>query len=82
VKENDPRVQISIGKAISLRVHELLAKHNMTAYRLEIESGINHSTMTFILKGNNKSASLKTAIMLAKGFKMSLVEFLDAAFVV
>jgi len=61
-----------------LRVHELLRQRKITAYRLEIESNINHSTMTFILKGENKSASLKTVIMLAKGFKMSLLEFLDS----
>jgi transcriptional regulator with XRE-family HTH domain len=71
---------ISVGKAVSLRVNELLTKNNMTPYRLEIESGINHSTMSFIIKGSNKSASLTTVILLAEGFKMSLLEFLDSPY--
>jgi len=78
VNKVSEKLQISIGRAVSLRVRELLAKLKMTQYRLEVESGINHSTMTFILKGENKSADMKTIIMLAKGFKMSTIEFLDS----
>jgi transcriptional regulator with XRE-family HTH domain len=75
---NCERKQISIGKAVCLRVRELMAKNNLTAYRLELDSGINHSTMSFILKGENKSASLRTIIMLSKGFKISPNDFLDS----
>ncbi len=49
----------------------------MSQYRLEIESGIQHGSMQCIMNGRNKTVKLNTVILLAKGFQMTLSEFLD-----
>ena len=56
---------------------KLLAEKGMTQYRLEQESGIQHGSMQCIMNGRNKTVTLSTVILLAKGFDMSLGEFLD-----
>ncbi len=69
---------MNICKAVALRISELLTKKNMTLYRLEQKSGILHGTMMCIIGERNKNVTLKTIIMLAKGFDMSTLEFLDS----
>ena len=49
----------------------------MSQYRLEQESGIQHGSMQCIMNGRNKTVTLSTVMMLAKGFNMTLIEFLD-----
>ncbi|MBQ9085269.1 MAG: helix-turn-helix transcriptional regulator [Clostridia bacterium] len=49
----------------------------MSQYRLEQESGIQHGSMQCIMNGRNKTVTLSTVIMLAKGFGISLTEFLN-----
>ena len=49
----------------------------MSQYRLEQESGIQHGSMQCIMNGRNKTVTLSTVIMLAKGFGITLAEFLD-----
>ena len=66
---------MNVCKAVGLRVSELLAKNNMTLYRLEQKSGIQHGTMMCIMNERNKNVTLKTVIMLAKGFDMSVIDF-------
>ena len=56
---------------------KLLQEKDMSQYRLEQESGIQHGSMQCIMNGRNKTVTLSTVMMLAKGFQMSLVEFLD-----
>ncbi len=68
---------MNVCKAVGLRVSELLAKNNMTLYRLEQKSGIQHGTMMCIMNERNKNVTLKTVIMLAKGFDMSVIDFLN-----
>ena len=49
----------------------------MSQYRLEQETGIQHGSMQCIMNGRNKTVTLSTVILLARGFGMSLSEFLD-----
>ncbi len=49
----------------------------MTQYRLEQESGIQHGSMQCIMNGRNKTVTLSTVLMLARGFKIPLTEFLN-----
>ena len=49
----------------------------MTQYRLEQNSGIQHGSMQCIMNGRNKTVTLSTVIMIARGFDMTLLEFLD-----
>ena len=69
---------MTINQAVSIRIRDLLIERNMSQYRLEMNSGISHSQMGFILKNRNNSLNFKTIIMLAKGFNMTLQEFLDS----
>ena len=63
-----------------MRIRELLAKYNISQYRLEQNSGVSHSLMGFILKDRNNSVNFKTIIMLANGFGMTVLEFLDSPY--
>jgi len=75
--DNDLR---TINQAVSMRIRELLTKQNISQYRLEQNSGISHSLMGFILKDRNNSVNFKTVVMLANGFNMTILEFLDSPF--
>ena len=68
---------MTVNNAVAKRVSKLLQEKNMSQYRLEQESGIQHGSMQCIMNGRNKTVTLSTVMMLAKGFQMSLVEFLD-----
>ena len=68
---------MTVNDAVAKRITKLLKEKNMSQYRLEIESGIQHGSMQCIMNGRNKTVTLTTAIMLAKGFGISLSEFLD-----
>ena len=68
---------MTVNDAVAKRILELLRKNNMSQYRLEQKSGIQHGSMQCIMNGRNKTVTLSTVIMLARGFEMSLTEFLD-----
>ena len=68
---------MTVNDAVAKRISDLLKEKNMTQYRLEQESGIQHGSMQCIMNGRNKTVTLSTVIMLARGFGISLTEFLD-----
>ncbi|MBQ8908781.1 MAG: helix-turn-helix domain-containing protein [Clostridia bacterium] len=68
---------MNICKAVGLRISKLLSEKDMTLYRLEQKSGILHGTMMCIMNERNKNITLKTVMQLARGFEMTLLEFLD-----
>jgi len=68
---------MNICKAVGLRISNLLNDKGMTLYRLEQNSGILHGTMMCIMNERNKNVTLKTIMQLARGFNMTLIEFLD-----
>jgi len=68
---------LTVNDAVARRISKLLAEKNMSQYRLEQESGIQHGSMQCIMNGRNKTVTLSTVIMIAKGFNISLTEFLD-----
>ncbi len=68
---------MTVNDAVAKRISKLLSEKEMTQYRLEQESGIQHGSMQCIMNGRNKTVTLSTVILLAKGFDMSLEEFLD-----
>ena len=67
---------MTVNNAVSKRVEKLLQEKNMSQYRLEQNSGIQHGSMQCIMNGRNKTVTLTTVILLAKGFGMSVGEFL------
>ncbi len=68
---------MTVNDAVAKRICVLLKEKNMTQYRLEQQSGIQHGSMQYIMNGRNKTVTLSTVMMLARGFDMSLIEFLD-----
>ena len=68
---------MTVNDAVAKRISKLLLEKNMSQYRLEQESGIQHGSMQCIMNGRNKTVTLSTVIMLARGFNMPLTEFLD-----
>lgn len=70
-------VGLTVNDAVAKRILKLLQEKNISQYRLEQESGIQHGSMQCIMNGRNKTVTLSTVILLAKGFNMSLTEFLD-----
>lgn len=68
---------MTVNDAVAKRISALLKEKNMSQYRLEQLSGIQHGSMQCIMNGRNKTVTLSTIIMLAKGFDISVVEFLN-----
>lgn len=68
---------MTVNDAVAKRISMLLKEKNITQYRLEQESGIQHGSMQCIMNGRNKTVTLSTVILLAKGFNMTFPEFLD-----
>ena len=68
---------MTVNDAVAKRISKLLLEKDMSQYRLEQESGIQHGSMQCIMNGRNKTVTLSTIIMLAKGFGMTLTDFLD-----
>ena len=68
---------LTVNNAVAKRISKLLKEKNMSQYRLEQNSGIQHGSMQCIMNGRNKTVTLSTVIMLAKGFGISLTQFLD-----
>lgn len=68
---------MNICKAVGLRITKLLIEKNMTLYRLEQKSGILHGTMMCIISERNKNITMKTLFQLARGFDMTIIEFLN-----
>lgn len=68
---------MTVNDAVAKRVEDLLKEKNMTQYRLEQNSGIQHGHMQWIMSGKSKTVTLSTVIMLANGFGMTVIEFLS-----
>ena len=68
---------MTVSQAVAKRINQLLTERKMTQYRLEQNSGIQHGTMNGIMSARNKGIELNTVMMLARGFRMTVTEFLD-----
>ena len=68
---------MTVNDAVATRISALLKEKNISQYRLEQASGIQHGSMQCIMNGRNKTITLSTLMMIAKGFGMTVIEFLD-----
>lgn len=68
---------MNVNQAVAKRIELLLKERNMTQYRLEQKSGVLHGSLACIMKGRNKTVTLSTLYMVAKGFDMTIVDFLN-----
>ncbi len=68
---------MNVNQAVAKRIKDLLKEKGITQYRLEKNSGILHGSMACIMNGRNKTVTLSTVYMLARGFDMTIIEFLN-----
>ena len=68
---------MTINDAVAMRTLNLMRQRNITQYRLEQDSGILHGAMDRILQSKNKTVTFTTIYRLARGFNMSIYEYLD-----
>ena len=68
---------MTINDAIAKRILDLLKEKKITQYRLELKAGIHHGAMERILNSLNKTVTFTTVYKLARGFEMTIFEFLD-----
>lgn len=68
---------MTVNDAVARRIIGLLREKGMSQYRLEQKTGIQHGSMQCIMNGRNKTVTLSTVILIARGFDMSLSDFLD-----
>lgn len=68
---------MTLNDAVAMRVIRLLHQKDMTQYRLEQDSGIFHGAMDRIIQSKNKTITLTTLFKLARGFNMTVEEFLN-----
>ena len=68
---------MTVNNAVAKRISNLLKEKNISQYRLEQNSGIQHGSMQCIMNGRNKTVTLTTILMLANGFEMTVSEFLN-----
>ena len=68
---------MTLCDATAIRIEGLLKERQMKLYHLEKKSGVLHGTMACIMKRKNKDITLSKIMMIAKGFDMSFLEFLD-----
>ena len=68
---------MTLSEAVAFRVRAILKERNMTQYRLEQNSGVNHSTMNCLLNGRYKSCNLTTVVLVIRALGMTVAEFFD-----
>ena len=68
---------MTVNDAVAKRISMLLCEKGISQYRLEQDSGIQHGSMQCIMNGRNKTITLSTLMMIAKGLNMTVIEFLD-----
>lgn len=68
---------MTINDAVAMRILTLLKEKGISQYRLEQDSGVAHGAMDRILNSQNRTVTLTTVYRLARGFNVSVVEFLD-----
>ncbi len=67
---------MTINDAVAMRTVKLMHSRGITQYRLEQDSGIFHGAMDRILGSKNKTVSFTTIFKLARGFGMTVEEFI------
>ena len=66
-----------VSELIATRTRYLLAKKAMSQYRLEMLTGLDHSTMTSLLSAKNKGANIRTIMLICNALGITVAEFFD-----
>ncbi len=68
----------SLNEAIVERLCHYMNENNLTQYKLAQLSGVPFPTVKSIMQRRTKDISLKTLILLANGFGITVNQFLDS----
>ena len=69
---------MTLNKAFSIRVKEILKSKNITQYKLCQQTGIYQSTMNYILHAKTKASNFKTMALIIRELGVSFTEFFDS----
>ena len=68
---------MTTNDAIAYRIIKLMKEKGYSQYKIEQKSSVYRGAMNRILNLKNKSVTLSTVYKLARGFDMSILEFLN-----
>lgn len=68
-------LEISIGKAVKLRILELCDERCISINKLCTVSGVTQSTVNNIINGRNKSVTISTIKKICDGLDITIEEF-------
>ena len=68
---------MKLNKAFALRVRELLKDKKMTQYKLGLETGLYHSTMTDILNCKYQTPNFKNMALIIRALGISISDFFN-----
>ena len=66
-------------EALFERIKELMKKEGLTKYKLSMQSGLPHSTVSNIMKGKTKSAGFLSIVNICRGLNISVIEFFQSS---
>ncbi len=69
---------MQLNQAISIRLQELLALHDMTQYQLYIQSGVPKSTINNIINCSYDSVKLRIVHEICQGFGIDICVFFNS----
>ncbi len=70
-------LSMTLNEAIAKRIRAILKERKMTQYRLEMDSGIYHNTMSAVLNARYKTSHIKTIAIIIRTLGMTVSEFFD-----
>ena len=68
---------MTLSKAISTRIRQILKDRQITQYRLEQMTGINHNTMTNLLNNRYRACNIRTVVIIIMSLNMEIKDFFD-----
>ena len=71
---------MKLQKAVGMRISELLALHNITEYKLSLQSGLSKQAISQIMNERYESIKFETMVKIADGFGITVQEFIDSKF--
>ncbi len=69
---------VQLNRAVSQRLMELMKEHNMTQYKLYLQSGVPKSTISNLINCTYPSVKLRIIHELCQGMEISLCEFFSS----
>ena len=71
-------VIMNTGRAVAMRISQLLIENNMTQYRLSKAVAMPESTLRSIINEKCKTVNIDTITLICQGFGITLSQFFDS----